>query len=132
MDDDTMNIPLPTVAKLLAVQQADTGITDGELAAACGLPVTSITLIKDGKMKLPVGAIKRLAGDLNVEPRHFLRVVMNDYMPELLNLLEELRMPIELTKNEREALKKFRAVSNGRDAWPVVISGVTLVFPKSM
>ncbi|GAC1608153.1 MAG: hypothetical protein NVS3B2_17430 [Ramlibacter sp.] len=61
-----------------------------------------------------------------------MRTVLNDYQPELHELMEDLRMHLDLTESEQQLLKKYRVMAKGRDASPVLITGISLVFPKSM
>lgn len=131
-NDDTVSRPALPVARFLAAKQAELSMDDGDVASAVNLPQNSIRMIKDGRMKLPVGAIRALAHRLDVPPQHLLHVVLADYMPDLYAVMQQLRTPLELTKNERELLAKYRHLCEGRDALPVVVSGITLVFPRSV
>jgi len=131
MDDDDMNTEMPTVSRLIASRQIELGFSDAQLAAASGLTENALRMSKEGKMKLPVSAVKGMAKVFQMPAQEVLRIFLNDYMPELHELMEDLRMPLELTKNEQELLKKYRRVAKGRDAHPVLVTGVAIVVPKS-
>jgi transcriptional regulator with XRE-family HTH domain len=127
-----MNEPTPTVVQWITITQAQRGMSDADLALLAGIAEPALRLMKQGKLKLPTSAVKGLARAFQVDARELLDVVLSDYMPDLHALIAEIRMPLELTDNERELLKRYRRIANGRNAVPVVVSGITLVFPKSM
>jgi hypothetical protein len=132
MTEDMMNEATPTVTQWITIHQAQSAMNDADLALAAGVTEPAMRLIREGKLKLPVSAIKGLALTFDVAPRELLELVLSDYMPELLGLINDLRVPLEITDNERELLKRYRRIANGRDAAPVIVSGITLVFPQSM
>lgn len=130
--EDMMNEPVPTVARWIQAQQAKHGMGDAEVARAADLTPRTLQLLKEGKVKLPFNAVKGVARALGAEPRELLDVILANDMPDLRSLMEDLRTPLELTDNEKSLLKRYRMIAKGRDAAPVIISGITLVFPKSM
>jgi transcriptional regulator with XRE-family HTH domain len=130
--EDMLNEPTPTVSQWITIEQSKRGLTDADIAIAAGLNERTLLLLREGKLKLPIKAAKGVARALGADPRELLDVMLNDYMPELRDLINDLRTPLELTDNERELLKRYRLISKGRDAAPVIVSGITLVFPKSM
>jgi transcriptional regulator with XRE-family HTH domain len=132
LTEDMMNEPTPTVVQWITITQAQRGMSDADLALLAGIAEPALRLMKQGKLKLPTSAVKGLARAFQVDARELLDVVLSDYMPDLHALIAEIRMPLELTDNERELLKRYRRIANGRNAVPVVVSGITLVFPKSM
>lgn len=131
MTEDKMNEALPTVLHWIAIKQAQCGLSDADLAVTAGLTDQVLRVLKEGKIKLPAKFVKGIAKAVGADPREFFEVWLSDYEPAVLELITDIRMPLELTDNERELLKRYRTLAQGNDAVPVIVSGITLVFPKS-
>lgn len=52
--------------------------------------------------------VEVLAKTLNVDPLYFLRLILTEYRPELLALLERITNQPQLTNNEIEIIKAIR------------------------
>lgn len=73
-----------------------------------------ITMFKQGLTSIPVAAAPKLARAINVDPAHFLRIVMEEHHPDLLSTLEETLGGFA-TANESEFLKLFREATGNED-----------------
>jgi len=51
-------------------------------------------MFKQGRTKIPIRKVPALAKALGVEPAIFLRVVLSEYQPELLETLESVLGPL--------------------------------------
>jgi hypothetical protein len=103
----------PTVADYLADRIAVSRRTQKEIAESCGFDKPNIiTMFKQGKSKLPVGRVGKMARALDVDPIYLYALVMSEYEPETWATIasEVLRGPL-LTRNEIEILQIVRSSS---------------------
>ena len=78
-----------TVAEYVDKQLKLCGKTQREVAQALGYMHPNImSMIKTGATKVPIAKVETLALALNVDPAYFLRLVMNEYMPEAWSVIE--------------------------------------------
>lgn len=81
--------PLP-VAEFLAAHIALSGKSQAELARQCGFEKPNvITMLKQGKMKVPVGRAPAIAVALGIEPYELIARVMEEYEPEAWRVMSE-------------------------------------------
>lgn len=73
-----------------------------------------ITMIKQGKTKVPVSKIGSMANALEVDPIFFLKLCMQEYMPDFLDTIVSITEQPIITANELELIKAVRAI-NGDD-----------------
>jgi transcriptional regulator with XRE-family HTH domain len=67
-----------------------------------------ITMIKQGKTKLPLEKIGRMAKALEVDPLHLFRMTMQEYQPETwIEIQKFFNQPV-ITANEIEILEEIR------------------------
>ena len=86
MSDRTID---STVADFVSEQLEVCGKTQFEVAPACGLERPQmISMIKNGRSRIPRDRIKDMARALNVDPLTFGVKVMREYYPELLWIVE--------------------------------------------
>jgi len=105
----------PTVAQYLAFQLEATNKTQREIADEVGYSKPNIiTMFKQGLTKVPIPSAPKLARAIGVDPAYFLRMCLNEYMPELLETIEK-ELGGFCTKNETEILKIIRDVTKGSD-----------------
>jgi transcriptional regulator with XRE-family HTH domain len=84
-----------TVAGFLTSQIEKSGKTQTQIALETGFPRSNfITMLKQGSAKVPIRKVPALAKALGVEPALFLRVVLNEYQPEMLATLESVLGPL--------------------------------------
>jgi hypothetical protein len=72
-----------TVAAYLDIQIAVSDISQKDIATAIGYDKPNvITMIKQGKTKLPLNKVGPLAKVLGIDPVHLLRLAMSEYHPD--------------------------------------------------
>ena len=103
------------IDRRLDAVQATTRKTIGQIADEAGLPQRNmLSMIRTGVTKLPFERIRGMAEALDVDTPHLLRMALEEYQPQLNELLNEIRGHI-LTWNEQEMLAIWRAESNDAD-----------------
>lgn len=108
--------PKLSVAEYLSGQIQLSGKSQAELAKECGYENPNIiTMLKQGRSKLPMSRVASMAKALGVDPLHLFFLVMNEYEPETWNVIQELilKQPL-ITQNELEIVELVRSskVSN--------------------
>jgi hypothetical protein len=107
-----------SVAEYLTFQLNSSKKTQREIANEIGYTNANvITMFKQGLTKIPVHVAPKLAAAIGIDPGHFLRMCMNEYMPELLPEIE-IHLGGLCTKNEMAMIKAIRTVT--KDADPVM------------
>ena len=122
------NARTSTLASLIKERQACLHVSDRDLATALGYdnePV--VELIKQGRMRLPINKVKRLADALALDPRPILRAVMAESAPGLLDVVEDVLDPLRLTDDEERLIKLCRRMGNGREVNVKLINGKDVV-----
>jgi len=113
---------------LIAERQSILKKGDDQLARELGLErAVDFTMIKEGKVKLPLRLIPPLAVALEVEPAMALRLALSDSMPELLQAFNTLFTPMVLTANEIRLVEAYRYLSKGRDIEPMILDGENII-----
>lgn len=111
-----------TVAEFLADKIAAIDKTQRQISEECGFDNPNIiTMFKNGLTKLPINRIAPLAKALDVDPAHLLRLVMNEYMRESWECVENIMQSTVLTSNELQLVRAYREVTGDNDAAAVVI-----------
>ncbi len=111
-----------TVAEFLADKIGAIDKTQREIAEACGFDNPNIiTMFKRGYTKLPINRIAPLAKALEVDPAYLLRLVMNEYMREAWECVEDIMQSTVLSANELQLVRAYREVTGDNDAAAVVI-----------
>lgn len=119
----------PTVAQYLADRIKESGKPEHEIAAAIGCENAKIILAyTQGAAKVPISKIGPLARALGIDHVYFLRLVMHEYMPGMLEAIDEVLQNPILTASERGLVDHYRQISNGVDA---VAVGFTLIPPSA-
>lgn len=104
-----------SVADYLAWQITLCGKSQLEIAAEAGFEKPNIiTMIKQGKTKLPLGKVGKFAKAIGVDPLHLLKLCMSEYMEDTWKEVETIIGQPVLTKNEMEVIEIMRGcnVSN--------------------
>jgi len=87
-----------------------------EMAKEIGVKSPNIiTMFKQGKTRIPLDKIPKLARILGVDPKSMLRRAMLEYCPETLKTVESTFEISSNTKNEQKILDEIRRLSNGSD-----------------
>ncbi len=98
------------------------GKTQRQVAEEAGFDYPNVvSMMKQGKMKVPLNRVRGLAGALEADPVHLLRLVMEEHYPELWESVWEITQGGVLTRNERELIESFRSVTGGNDARAMVV-----------
>lgn len=106
----TTFLPANSVADFIGMQIEKLGKLQSEVAKEAGFDKPNlITMIKQGKTKLPLAKIGLMARSLEVDPIYMFALCMNEYMPETWEAIESLKDQPLLTKNEVEIIKAVRA-----------------------
>lgn len=103
-------VPRLTVAQYLTAQIELCGKPQFELAKECGYENPNIiTMLKQGRSKLPMGRVGNMAKALGVDPLFLFSLVMNEYEPETWATIQEfvLKQPF-VSANEMEIIELVR------------------------
>lgn len=85
-----------TVAEYLSVQIDACGKSQKEIAEEVGFPKANmLTMMKIGTTKIPVHRVPALARSLGVDPARFMRMVLEEYQPAILEAIEDALGPIQ-------------------------------------
>lgn len=104
-----------SVADYLAAQIAICGKSQMEIAEEVGFPRANvITMIKQGKTKLPIERVPKMASAIGVDPSHLLRVTLSEYNPTLLSTIESIQGRT-VSDNESEILNVIRKTTKNAD-----------------
>jgi hypothetical protein len=126
-----MNKSTTTSQSLLKlIQERQTAIhkTDEQLSVELGFERSdAFVMIKRGVMNLPLTLVPALAVALNIEPGNLLRIAMQESIPEVLKLVDDLLKPESLTSTEHRLIREIRRLSAGCKVNPIVFSGTSVV-----
>lgn len=118
----------PALATFLVEHQARLEKSDDEMAEALGFSRAGVyTLIKEGKMKMPISKVPLLARALDVNASDVLTVVLTEYEPELMEVVRKSWQSTELTANEKKLLSAYRTLAKGHDVEPLVMDGKNVI-----
>jgi len=96
-----------------AIDQSDRNMAD--IARIAGFPNrTSIYMIRDGKMKLPLGRVPALAKALDIPPRVLFNRALEQYLTKS-TVQVILNSILHLTANEVEIIDFIRLISKEKD-----------------
>jgi hypothetical protein len=105
-----------SVAEYIAMQINLCGKSQHEIAQEADFPKPNmITMIKQGKSKLPTAKIGKFAKAIGVDPMHLFKLCMSEYMPDTWEAIEDIIKQPVLTNNELEiiaAIRQSNQVSN--------------------
>jgi transcriptional regulator with XRE-family HTH domain len=73
-----------------------------------------ITMIKQGRTKVPINKIEPLAKSLGVDPIHMLRLAMLEYQPDTWSAIEKI-MGFAVSDNEKHILTELRLLTGSKD-----------------
>lgn len=112
--------PHVTVAEYVSQQITMSGKAQKDIAAELNYDKPNIiTMIKQGKTKIPMDKITEFAKALEVDQIHFLRIVMREYWPRTWAALEETIGSHRLvSESEVKLLEIIREASQGIDVMP--------------
>jgi hypothetical protein len=97
-----------TVAEYLSKAIELSGKTQREIAAAVGYSKPNIvSMMRLGHVKVPINKIPAFATTLGLDPAHFTRLAMREYMPEVWAVLGEV-FGESTTNREKQLLELLR------------------------
>ena len=97
-----------TVAEYLSKAIELSGKTQREIAVAVGYTKPNIiSMMRLGQTKIPIDRIPAFAAALGVDPAHFTRIAMREYMPEVWGVLTEV-FGESVTNREKRLLEVLR------------------------
>ena len=87
-----------TVAEYISGQIDLCGKSQKQLAEEVGFPKANIlTMIKHGTTRVPIHRVPALAKALGVDPAKLMKMVLQEYQPEILEAIECSLGPIVIT-----------------------------------
>jgi len=98
-----------TVAKYLSEQFDLSPKSQREIAESIGYDNPNIiTMFKQGHTKVPLNKVGALATALGLDPAHFMRMVLEEYMPETWQAVERALDRMILSADEERLVRTFR------------------------
>lgn len=89
--------------------------TQQEIAEEVGFPKSNvISMLKMGITKLPIARIPAMAKALEVDPVELFRLCMEEYMPDMLKVCDEIYEREKMSAGETELLKRLRLQTKGK------------------
>lgn len=108
-----------TAAQYLAVAIDKSGKSQTEIASELGYPNPNIiTMFKQGRTKIPVPRVPEIAKVLETDPIHLMRVVMNEYQPEVWKVLEATLGKSLVSESEMKVVNLIREEAGSLDVAP--------------
>lgn len=99
----------PSVAAYIRTQIAICGVSQKDIATALGYENPNvISMIKQGKTKLPITKVGQLAKVLEVDPIYLLRLTMSEYCPDTWQVFQHLIGRSLITANELALIEVVR------------------------
>lgn len=99
-----------TVAEYVSLQLRLCGKDQTEVAQEVGFNKPNVlTMIKQGKTKVPLERIGPLAKAMGVDPVFFFRMVVNEYLPTLMPIIEGIFNAPIISQNELEFIDVVRS-----------------------
>ena len=98
-----------SVAEYITAQISLCGRSQIDIATDTGFDKPNvITMIKQGKTKLPIDKCGKFATAIGVDPVYLYKMCMAEYYPDTAKELERVFGNLLLTKNEMEIIKTVR------------------------
>jgi hypothetical protein len=87
-----------------------------------------LSMISNGRVKLPLKHVGKIARALNIDPAFFMRMCLREYQPDMWTAVEEsLGNQVVLSANERRMIEELRAA---RDDDPAMSEAARREFRK--
>lgn len=101
-----------TVAEYLSGVMGLTDKTQKTIASEIGYDNPNVvSLIKQGRTKLPVNKVQLMAQSLAIDPVNLLRMVMSEYMPDTWTVIASIMGDKLISEDERKLLVLAREAS---------------------
>jgi hypothetical protein len=104
-----------SVSEYITWQIALCGKPQIDIAKEAGFDKPNIvTMIKQGKTKVPLNKIGSMAKALEIDPVFFFKMCVKEYMPDLMEIITAITNQPVITNNEMEFIEVIRSsdVSN--------------------
>lgn len=106
-----------TVAELIENAQQGSALSDAHIAESIGCDNPAITtLLKQGKMRLPIPKVPQMAEVLEVKPSKLMQMVLREISQETLEAIEACYGPMVLTDAEARLIRSIRQSAGGRES----------------
>jgi hypothetical protein len=116
---DTNTTPL---AQFLKSAIANSGKSHDQIAIEVGYEKGSVVqMMADGLTKVPINKIRAIAAALDVDPPHLFGLLLHEYFPDLVGLIEQVFERPVLSQNERSLIQALRRHTEGNDGQAVVV-----------
>ena len=103
-----------TVAEYITLQLDACDRTQFDIAKEVGFEKPNmITMIKQGRTKLPLAKVGLMARALGVDPGHLFKITMQEYYPETWDALEATLGGFVATTNEVKVIEQLRKAGLG-------------------
>lgn len=104
-----------TVAELIDYHIGTKEKSQAQIAAEAGFDKPNmITMLKQGRTKVPLARVGALADALGISRTYFLRLVLGEYHPEVLPIMQEV-FGYHVSTNEFSIIEFVREVSGYSD-----------------
>lgn len=121
-------VPAATIASLINAFQAESGLSDGDIAARLGFEQANVvTCIRTGQMRLPWSKITPLAELMDIDPERIIELALQGHGDALLQHFRALQARCQISPAELRLLEHCRALSGGKVVSPVIIDGKSVV-----
>ena len=97
------------IAAFIGLRIDTSGKTQTEIAEEIGIEQNFLSMIRNGKAKIPIGRILALADALEVDRADFVRRVLDAFQPDLWATLTSVFLALTFTEEEVDLLMKIRA-----------------------
>ncbi len=105
-----------TVAEFISEKITASGKPQLQIAVDCDWPKPNmITMVKQGKTKIPLEKVGLLAASLEIDAKDLLRRCMQEYMPGVLEVVEAVHPGLLLSHYEHEIIEAYRAVAGNKN-----------------
>jgi hypothetical protein len=116
---DTKTTPL---AQFLKSAIANSGKSHDQIAIEVGYEKGSVVqMMADGLIKVPINKIRPIAAALAVDPPLLCGLLLHEYFPDLVELIEQVYDRPLLSQNERSLIQALRRHTEGNDGHAVVV-----------
>ena len=108
--------PSSPTAEFLTRAIEDSGVTHTEIADRAGFGAPNvISMMRLGRMKVPIDRIPDIAAACGVDDRRFLRIALAEYHPEVWEVLKSSFGDV-LTRAEQDLLAVYRLLDPDQEA----------------
>ncbi|WP_137731363.1 hypothetical protein [Pseudaquabacterium pictum] len=120
--------PAKTIGELITAFQAESGLSDDEIAAHLGYTRGNIiAMFRLGAMCVPWSKFEPLAELMDVDPQVVLELSLRDRNPDLLAFIKSVQARFQITPAERRLIDHCRTLAGGRAVSPFIIDGRSVV-----